>query len=81
MSLRCTCYKDKDRFRQKREEWKTGYRKRTGAFLYPARDYSIYEDMAILEHSIPDRELSKKIERSVNAIQKRRWFLKKNETD
>ena len=42
---------------------------------FPSRPYTEEEDQMILEHSIPDRELSDKISRSVGAIQKRRYRL------
>lgn len=38
--------------------------------------YNKQEDLMILEHNISDRELSKKIGRSVQAIQTRRWRIK-----
>lgn len=39
--------------------------------------YDFNEQAEILDHSIPDRELAKKLERSVKAIQIKRCQLKK----
>lgn len=47
------------------------------AFLYKARPWSEKEDIAVLAHEIPDRELSERIERSMKAISNRRWRLRK----
>jgi hypothetical protein len=46
-------------------------------FLYDRRKWDEDEDRMILEHSITDSELSAIIQRSVGAIQRRRWYLKK----
>ena len=58
--------------------WKANYRRNTGAFInYSPVQWEKWEDKMVLEHSIPDRDLSKKIHRSVSAIQIRRSRLKK----
>ena len=82
----------KEEIRKKNEEWKktpkgkackakwrVGYRERTGSNLYKRRPYTQEENELILKHSIPDRELSEKIQRSVLAIQHQRCRLKKEE--
>jgi len=60
------------------KRWKKGYRKRTGSDRYIPREWSPEDDKLILEHKIPDRELSEQIQRSVTAIQVRRCRLKGN---
>ena len=47
------------------------------AFLYKPRPWTEKEDRLVLAHEIPDRELSKKIRRSMKAISNRRWRLKR----
>ena len=72
-------YEKKDnmeRYHDVVRRWKKGYRKRTGSDRYIPREWSIQEDKLILEHKIPDRELSNQIQRSVTAIQVRRSRLK-----
>lgn len=44
---------------------------------YPSRSWTEDEDELVLAHSMTDTELSKAIERSVQAIQVRRCKLKK----
>lgn len=65
------------KFQQINNRWKAKYRKKTGAFMYEARSWDEFEDKLVLSHAIPDRELSKKIRRSVTAIQIRRNRLKR----
>lgn len=43
------------------------------------RTWTKEEDKAVLAHDISDAELSKKIMRSAQAIQTRRWRLKSNQ--
>lgn len=45
--------------------------------LYPRKEWTCEECRLVLEHSIPDRELSKRISRSVQSIQIMRSRLKK----
>lgn len=49
--------------------------------LYPARAWNAEEDAMVLNHTMPDSELSEKLERSVRAIQHRRHRLKYNTSD
>jgi len=47
------------------------------ANLYPKRAWTAEEKQLVLEHFIPDSELSAKIQRSVKSIQEERRRLKK----
>ena len=47
------------------------------AFLYKPCPWTEKEDRLVLAHEIPDRELSKKIGRSMKAISNRRRRLRK----
>lgn len=75
---------DKRRKRFKTEEsyikcernWKLRWRKETGSFRYDPRQWTLAEDQLVLAHEMPDRELSKLIHRSAQAIQVRRSRLK-----
>ncbi|MCD7847889.1 MAG: hypothetical protein LUG49_07705 [Oscillospiraceae bacterium] len=51
------------------------------ANLYPKRAWSEEENRQVLEHSIPDSELSRKIQRSVKSIQEKRRRLKKEQAE
>lgn len=64
------------RFKKTCRQQKRRYYGKT-AFLYEKRNWTIVEDNMVLEHKMPDVVLSEKIHRSVGAIQKRRWKLKK----
>lgn len=59
---------------RKRLENKRYYGKTS--FLYPRRKWSPEEDKLVLAHTIPDSELSVKIQRSLKAICNRRGRLK-----
>ena len=72
-------YKSEEKYKEYAKRWKRKHGQRHGAFKYRA-SYSEREDKLILRHEIPDAELSLKIHHSVNAIQKRRWMLKKEES-
>ena len=48
--------------------------------LYARCNYTEYDDKLILEHIIPDRQLSEIIHHSVQSIQIRRCRLKKGRT-
>ena len=65
-----------ERYREIRNNWKKGYRKRTGSDKYIPREWEQLEDRLVLEHKITDRELSELLNRSVTAIQVRRSRLK-----
>ena len=45
--------------------------------LYEPKEWTLEEDELVLAHSMSDRELSKRIKRSVQSIQIRRCRLKK----
>lgn len=61
------------RNRQRREN----YRKCVGRPEVSGTEWSTEDELLVLEHSVSDRELSKQIGRSVRAIQKKRYLLKK----
>lgn len=69
-------YKDKEHGRKYREEYKRKYRLRTGSYEYIPRRWSEEEIKAIVEHKVSDIELSKKLHRSVIAIQTKRCKVK-----
>ena len=77
MSFKSLRYKDVEKYRINNLLAKQRYRDRTGSGKYARRLYSKEEDERILAHDITDRELSKQIKRSVEAIQIRRSRLKK----
>lgn len=79
MSFKSLRYKDYNKYQRVVLLAKQRYRDRTGAYKYPPRKYSDYEDQRILDQDITDRELSKEIKRSVSAIQTRRSRLKRGE--
>lgn len=64
-----------DRFRETRNAQKNRYYGKTA--IYAARRWTAEEEQKVLEHSIPDTELSSKIGRSVRSIQIRRSRLNK----
>ncbi|MCD7785624.1 MAG: hypothetical protein LUH18_08665 [Oscillospiraceae bacterium] len=51
------------------------------ANLYPKRAWTAEENKLVLEHSIPDSELSKKIQRSVKSIQEKRRRLRTEQSE
>lgn len=59
-----TCYAQRQRYYNK-------------TAIYKPSHWTFEQDMMVLEHSIPDSELSAKINHSVRAIQLRRCKLKK----
>lgn len=70
-------YKDLDKYRNYRNRSKARYRARTGSYSYKPREWTKEELQMVQAHEITDRELSKKINRSVAAIQGARYKLKK----
>ncbi len=70
-------YKDLDKFKNYRDRYKARYRVRTGSYSYKPRPWTKEELQMVQAHEITDRELSKKINRSVSAIQAARYKLKK----
>lgn len=66
---------ESDKRARKHEQHKLYYAKT--AFKYESRKWTVAEDKLVLAHEIPDRELSRKIERSMKAISNRRWRLKR----
>lgn len=77
MPLRKSDYRDLDKYYATRRQQMRRYRQRTGAGLYSPRSWTKEEDHRVLEHTIPDRQLGKEIQRSVSAISVRRVKLKR----
>ena len=73
-------YKDQDKYRKTTRMQKERYRLRTGSYLYPRRLWEDWEDELILKRDNADIDLSVVLERSVQAIQVRRWRLKRTES-
>ncbi len=69
-------YKTEESYQTGERKWKSEWRKRTGSFRYDPRQWTLAEDQLVLAHEMPDRELSKLIHRSAQAIQVRRSRLK-----
>ena len=77
MSFKTMGYKDQQHYREILRLQHQRYRERTGAHQYPRSRFLPEEDDLILKHNMPDRELAKKLKRSVESIQLRRYRLKK----
>ncbi|MCC8103444.1 MAG: hypothetical protein LIP11_14700 [Clostridiales bacterium] len=67
-----------EKYRQQRKEQKKRYYAKT-ANLYPARPWTEEETRMVMDHRIPDSELSVLIRRSMKSIQEKRRREKKNE--
>jgi hypothetical protein len=78
MSFSSNHYRDREKYREVRERWKSKYRVKTGAYKWFSR-WKEGDIRRVMEHSIPDRELSKEIEHSVSAIQKKRWEMNRKD--
>ena len=76
LTLRKSKYKDLDKWRKTKRLQKQRYRERLGNNKYPRKNWTKEEDLIVLQHNIPDRELSKKLKRSISSIQSRRLALK-----
>lgn len=70
-------YKDLNKFKKCKRKQQERWRKRSGAFKYGRRRWTEEEDTMVLLQNETDRELSKKIQRSIGAIYARRVKLKK----
>lgn len=77
MSMDSNGYYDRDDYNEVRKYQERRYRARTGTFKYAKRKYTEEENNLIKAHIMSDRELSKKINRSLGAIQRHRAWLKK----
>ena len=69
-------YKDPNKYRNYRNRYQTRYRAKTGSNAYKPREWTKEELRMVQAHEVTDRELSKKINRSVGAIQSARHRLK-----
>ena len=63
--------------RRKAKRWQHKLYYEKTAYLYPTRLWSEEEDRQVLAHEVSDRELSKRLHRSMKAISNRRWRLRK----
>lgn len=77
--LRKKGYKDMNRYKVTKRQQQKRWRERTGSFLHGRRRWSDAEIELLLDQSISDRELSEKIERSVDAIYTMRSKLRRLE--
>lgn len=75
MPNRKSCYADMDKYSKTRHAQKQRYYNKTA--IYEPSNWTLEHDKMVLEHTIPDSELSEKIKHSVRAIQLRRCRLKK----
>ncbi|MCD8085504.1 MAG: hypothetical protein LUF28_04130 [Clostridiales bacterium] len=67
-----------EKMREQKRAERRRYYGRT-ANLYPMRPWTPEESQLVLEHSIPDSELSQKIQRSLKSIQGKRRRMKNKE--
>lgn len=74
--LRKSLYKDLDKFRKTRNSQKRKYYNKTVNAANKYLPWTKQEDILVIQHNIPDKELSVKIQRSMNAILTRRNRLK-----
>lgn len=72
-------YKDKNRYATTKRHQQKRWRVRSGAFKYERKKWSNAEIELLLDHTISDRELSDKIERSVGSIHTKRSRLRRLE--
>lgn len=75
--LRKEDYVNMERYCITKRKQEARWRKRTGSGKYKPKTWTGHDDKLVLDHGCPDRELGKKLKRSVHAIQVRRCRLKK----
>ena len=75
MPNRKSCYTDMEKYSKTRKAQKQRYYNKTA--IYEPSKWTLEHDKMVLDHTIPDTELSRKIKHSVQAIQIRRYRLKK----
>ena len=75
MPNRKELYSDMEKFKKTRNAQKQRYYSKTA--IYGHSQWTSKQDKMVLEHKITDTELSVVIGHSVNAIQRRRWSLKR----
>lgn len=73
---RRSAYSDQDRARETARKQKARYRRRTGSG-YGRHEWTQAEENLVAAHEIPDRELARKLGVSVQAIQSKRWTLRR----
>ena len=77
MSFKTSNYKDRELYRRVNREYKRRYRQKNGAHKYARRLWTQDEETLVVLSEIPDSVLAKMMGRSVGAIQKHRWKLRK----
>lgn len=70
-------YKNLKKFAETKKAYQARWRERSGAGKYGRRRWTHKEDDIVLKKETTDREISKMIHRSIEAIQIRRVILKK----
>lgn len=70
-------YKNLKKFAETKKAYQARWRERSGAGKYGRRRWTQEEDDIVYEKNTTDREISKMIHRSIEAIQIRRVILKK----
>lgn len=70
--LRKSQYQDLTKYHHTKRLQERRYHEKTGCGQYPRRRWTVEEEHRVLDHTISDRELSKEIHRSLNAIQMKR---------
>ena len=74
MPNRKSCYANMEKYSRTRKSQKQRYYNKTA--IYKHSKWTPEHDKMVLDHTISDTELSKKIKHSVRAIQIRRYKLK-----
>ena len=69
-------YRDLQKYRETRKKQRKRYYNKT-SYLYEGRRWTPEEDDMVMAHISSDTVLSERLHRSVQAIQRRRWMLKK----
>lgn len=72
-------YPDEDRRREIRNAQRSRYYRKSQGGENSRQPYTLEEIDMILAHEIPDTEIAKKLGRSVQAIQGKRWKLQKGD--
>lgn len=75
--LRKSNYANDFKYYETKRKQSQRYRERTGSGKYPRKTWSEQDDRLVLAHKMSDRKLAKIMQRSANAIQKRRSRLRK----
>lgn len=71
-------YRDMEKYAAYKRRMQARQRMRGGAFAYASRPWTKEENEAVMRQDRPDAVLSKEIKRSVGAIQKQRYRMKRD---